>query len=479
MIKVSKYKYFFAVSDFFILSISAFISVMILRSELYANYLNLFSRSVFSFLILVPLIFALLFIFEINNLYKVNIIITRSTHLTALIKSLWYFILLALVVVLIIAGSTFYHFGFIIFNFTVCSVFLLYLFRVEIFRRVYLKLKNKRFRRNILIVGNGRSGKMLATKLFLENPAGINIVGFVEDSKKIGEEIISGKKILGHYSDLKQISQKEKIEEILIVQETQDYEKLLTLIDLCQESNSNVKITSDLFNIIPQKTFTEKYANIPVINLSSNYKSEIYLKFKRIFDMIGAAFGLFLLSPFLLLISLLIRFTSAGPVLFKQIRIGKDGKPFIFYKYRTMFLAKEEDEDRKEKMLSFMKGTEELGCNKKVINNSRVTKVGKILRKMSLDELPQLFNVILGDMSLVGPRPCIPYEYERYDNWQKRRFNVLPGCTGVWQVMGRSSVSFNDSIILDLFYINNMSPWLDLQLIIKTIPVMLFERGGE
>jgi lipopolysaccharide/colanic/teichoic acid biosynthesis glycosyltransferase len=129
-------------------------------------------------------------------------------------------------------------------------------------------------------------------------------------------------------------------------------------------------------------------------------------------------------------------------------------------------------------MLEYIKNENDEN-GKKIINENRITEIGKIIRKTSLDELPQLFNVIKGDMSLVGPRPCLPYEFENYASWQKRRVNVLPGCTGVWQVTGRSSVSFKDSIVLDLYYINNMSPWLDLQILLKTIPVMLFARGGK
>jgi undecaprenyl-phosphate galactose phosphotransferase len=144
-----------------------------------------------------------------------------------------------------------------------------------------------------------------------------------------------------------------------------------------------------------------------------------------------------------------------------------------------MYLSKNGDVERKEKMLSFMKDNNANGNGTKIISDSRITSIGRLLRKTSLDEIPQLFNVIKGDMSIVGPRPCLPYEYENYDNWQRRRLNVTPGCTGVWQVTGRSSVSFKDSVILDLYYINTMSPWLDLQLTIKTIPVMLFGKGGK
>jgi lipopolysaccharide/colanic/teichoic acid biosynthesis glycosyltransferase len=167
-------------------------------------------------------------------------------------------------------------------------------------------------------------------------------------------------------------------------------------------------------------------------------------------------------------------------VIFKQKRIGLKGKEFYFLKFRTMRGKEEEDVERKKKMIEFIKNDNNANnCNfNKVININRITKVGEFLRKYSIDELPQLFNVILGDMSLVGPRPCLPYEYENYEEWQKKRFDVLPGCTGVWQVYGRGKVNFNDSIILDLFYVNNMTPWLDTILILKTLPVMITGKGG-
>ena len=139
-----------------------------------------------------------------------------------------------------------------------------------------------------------------------------------------------------------------------------------------------------------------------------------------------------------------------------------------------------EDTVRKEMMIDYIKnGKTQNNGSAKIINDSRVTKVGKFLRKTSLDELPQLFNVLTGDMSIVGPRPCLPYEYEQYEEWQKRRTKVKPGCTGIWQVTARSSVSFSDSILLDLYYIHSLSPSLDLQLLLRTIPVIIFARGGK
>ena len=130
-------------------------------------------------------------------------------------------------------------------------------------------------------------------------------------------------------------------------------------------------------------------------------------------------------------------------------------------------------------MIAFMKNKNDNEKGSKIVSNTRITRIGHLLRKTSLDEVPQLFNVLKGNMSIVGPRPCLPYEYDNYDSWQKRRLNVMPGCTGIWQVSGRSSVSFKNSVVLDLYYIIKMSSWMDFQLAVKTIPVMLFSRGGK
>ena len=200
---------------------------------------------------------------------------------------------------------------------------------------------------------------------------------------------------------------------------------------------------------------------------------------KRFFDILAAGLGIVFLSPIFLTIAFFIKLSSKGPILFYQTRVGKNGRSFQMYKFRSMYLSKDDDEERKKMMIEFMKKDADDVSGQKIINAKRVTTIGQIIRKTSLDELPQLFNVVRGEMSLVGPRPCLPYEYENYAEWQKRRLSVIPGCTGVWQVAGRSNVSFKDSVVLDLYYINNMSPWLDLQILFKTIPVILFARGGK
>jgi len=365
-------------------------------------------------------------------------------------------------------------------SFIIVFIFNAYLFRIQYLRRFFLGLnKTKKFTQNVLIVGDGKPGRMLATKLTFENPIGINIVGFIDTEIEIGEHVIHGKKVLGNYSHISELLRKYQVDEILIAFGGEDYEQLFKLIDQCKEMKVSVKISSDLFNIIPQKFFTEKYSNLPVIDVSPASAGWYPEKLKRVFDLSFSIIGMLFFSPLIAVIAIAIKLTSKGPILFNQVRIGKNGVPFSFYKFRTMHLSKDDDAERKEKMISFMKNGNPSENGTKIISNSRVTSIGRLLRKTSLDEIPQLFNVIKGDMSVVGPRPCLPYEYENYDNWQLRRLNVMPGCTGVWQVTGRSSVSFKDSVVLDLYYINTMSVWLDLQLTIKTIPVMLFSKGGK
>jgi exopolysaccharide biosynthesis polyprenyl glycosylphosphotransferase len=321
---------------------------------------------------------------------------------------------------------------------------------------------NKKNGKNILVVGNGNAGKKLAVKVTTENKLGIKIKGFIKD-EAIKKNILDN------------IIKEEIIDEILISVDNKSHDELMHIIDLCCKYDVNIKLSSDLFGKIPQKVQTEKYYDIPVIDITPPLNRIQYLKLKRVVDILLSIFGIIFLTPVFLLIMISIKISSRGPIFYKQKRVGLNGSLFDFYKFRSMYFEIGEDKKRENMMIDFMKNNQ----THKIIDNSRVTRVGKFIRKTSLDELPQLFNVIRGNMSIVGPRPCLPYEFANYADWQKRRVKVLPGCTGVWQVSGRSSVSFIDSIILDLFYIKNMSPLYDIILILKTIPVIFFAKGGE
>jgi undecaprenyl-phosphate galactose phosphotransferase len=453
--------------------------VYVHRKNADLNIFDFFAQNPSFFYALLGLSLLFLVIFQYNGLYRVNVVLSRSANFANIIKSQYYGALNIVLVSLLIKSYNIIDARLILFTFVIASVPTLYIIRVELLREIFLHLKNRSFRRNVVIVGDGNSGKLLATKLIFENPIGIEVVGFVDDDKEIGEEVVSDKYVVGNLNQLPQVVSDYNVDEIIVAIDNKDYDELLEVVDYCKSQNVMVRLTSELFAIVARKLETEKYIDIPVIDVASQYNNRITLGIKRIFDIITSFVVIMILSPVFLTIMLLIKLTSPGPILFVQTRIGRYGKPFKFYKFRSMRVLEGEDEERKQKMIQFMKNNVTNGNDTKIINNTRVTWIGTIIRKTSLDELPQLFNVLKGEMSLVGPRPCLPYEYENYDNWQKRRFSAIPGCTGVWQICGRSSVSFKDSIVLDLYYINNMSPWFDLQLIFKTIPAMLFLRGGK
>lgn len=202
-------------------------------------------------------------------------------------------------------------------------------------------------------------------------------------------------------------------------------------------------------------------------------EKRLYLAAKRLLDFFGAFIGILLLSPFLLIVSAIIKLGDRkAPVFFKQVRVGKDGKTFHMYKFRSMVT-------NAEALLSELKGKNEIeGAMFKMKDDPRVTRIGKFIRKTSVDELPQLWNVLKGDMSLVGPRPSLPSEVEEYSRYDRQRLLVTPGCTGLWQVSGRNSLTFHEMVELDLQYIQKRSVVLDIKLILKTIQVMLFPNSA-
>lgn len=479
MKKTPLYKYFFGISDVLVLFISFFFAVFVLRRNSSLGIIEFAKESVGILLLLFALSILFVFIFQFNSLFRLNIILNRAAHLTGIIKALYYGALNIVIISFLIKSSDIVDSRLIIFTFILIALPLLYIVRVEILRGLFVKLKNRRFKRNILIVGDGKAGKLLATKLMFENPIGVEVMGFADDDLEISSEIVSGKKVLGHLNQLEQLIRDYKIDEILIAIDDENYDKLLEVLDHCKTLSVNVRVSSELFNVVSRKIVTERYAEIPVVDISPHYNNVLTWSFKRFIDIVASLVGLILLSPLFFVLTVLIKLSSPGPIFFKQFRIGRNGKAFQFFKFRSMKVVRGEDAERKKRMIEFMKNEQNQSGDTKVIIDSRVTWIGKFIRKTSLDELPQLINVLKGDMSLVGPRPCLPYEYENYDEWQKRRVKVIPGCTGVWQVLGRSEVSFRDSVVLDLYYINNMSPWLDLQLVLQTIPTMVFLRGGK
>jgi undecaprenyl-phosphate galactose phosphotransferase len=343
-----------------------------------------------------------------------------------------------------------------------------------------LLVKFKISKRKVLVIGGCDSGTRVIDVFGTNNPEGLSLVGFLDDTRPVGEVLFPGGRILGRIDEVEQIVKTTGADEILLCIEDVDEGRCLNILDLCARTSARVMVGSEQFSVITRHVYTENYGDMPVFGMmnSTPYFGAPILK--RIGDFLVSGAGLVLLSPLLVAIALAVKLGSPGPVLFRQTRVGKNGKPFTFLKFRSMYLGSDNDPGRKEKLEAFIKHdkSDSVGTTK-IVDEKKVTRVGRFIRKTSLDELPQLFNVLRGEMSLVGPRPCLPYEWESYDDWHKRRLSVTPGCTGVWQVFGRSKVGFRDTVIIDLFYMHNMSFRLDLWLVLKTIPVMLFGSGGK
>lgn len=361
------------------------------------------------------------------------------------------------------------------------SFTLLFITRVLLLRRVlranYIGGNIKDFlTRRAIAVGAGNLGQFFAEILTVKPYYHIEIAAFLDDDPaKTGMEI-NHIPILGTTDDLDKIIEEQEIDEIFITIQSIENKRLLDLIEKCKLTNCHVNLVSNHFDIVTAKLDEGEYHDLKVISVSAKTSPLYSEKFKRIFDIIASGLLILLLSPFWLSIAAAIKLTSKGPVLFKTDVIGKNGKKFRWYKFRTMLANNDTKihEIHLEQLITANKGY------KKLENDPRITSVGRLLRKFSLDELPQLINVFKGNMSLVGPRPCLPYEYEHFKDWHKLKYKVIPGITGLAQIIARNreDVTFSDSVLLDLYYADNQSLWLDLKILFKTIPVMVFGKGG-
>lgn len=244
------------------------------------------------------------------------------------------------------------------------------------------------------------------------------------------------------------------------------------LIHDCETEGVQVTLAVDLFNMKIAKAQPGEIDGIPLLTFTTTVPSEWQLLVKRAMDLAISGFLIVLLGPAILAIVLMVKLSSPGPVFFRQQRIGFNKKPFFIFKFRTMTLAAQKDLCK----VDIYKEIYEPGWKDRKL--SYVTPVGKFLRKFSLDELPQLFNVFVGHMSLVGPRPTLPQEVEQYQPWFRRRFSMRPGVTCLWQVSGRRNVQLTRWMEMDLEYLDNWSIWLDIKILLKTIPAVFFGRGA-
>ncbi|UQZ83962.1 UDP-glucose:undecaprenyl-phosphate glucose-1-phosphate transferase [Paenibacillus konkukensis] len=336
-------------------------------------------------------------------------------------------------------------------------------------RLLYFRLANNDLVcKNVIIVGAGKVGKSLMDELTHNKSFGYKVVGFVDDHDKDDFLDIQN---LGQTSELNLLLQKYIVDEIIITIPS-ERELVNQIIKDFRKLDIKIKIIPDLFNLVMSTVQIGNINALPVVTLVKTPMRGLGLIAKRIFDILTASVLLLMISPVFLITSLAIKLDSEGSIFYKQTRLGKNGKQFGMLKFRSMIT-------NAEAMLKSLENQNEMdNIVFKMKDDPRVTKVGRFIRKYSIDELPQLINVIKGDMSLVGPRPPLPKEVQCYGDWEWRRLEVLPGITGLWQVSGRSDLSFNQWMNLDVYYIENWSLGLDLKILIKTIPVVLKGEGA-
>jgi exopolysaccharide biosynthesis polyprenyl glycosylphosphotransferase len=326
----------------------------------------------------------------------------------------------------------------------------------------------------VLVVGTNKRARNLISLVKKHPDWGIRIAGVVDiDPSKKGESI-SGYEVVGSLDDIPDIISHDVVDEVVFIVPRSWLSRIENAMLYCESAGLKVNLAVNLFDLKFSNAKQTDLFGFPLLTFENASSKVGQLFIKRVFDFVAAGLGLIVLSPLFIIVIILIKMTSEGPIFFKQLRCGMYGRKFVFYKFRTMIA------DAESKLKDLLKYNEMDGPVFKMQNDPRITKVGKVLRKFSIDELPQLWNVVKGDMSLVGPRPPIPHEVDKYDIWQRRRLSMRPGITCLWQTAGRNQITnFSDWLKLDLEYIDNWSMWLDFKILFKTLPAVLFGTGAK
>lgn len=322
----------------------------------------------------------------------------------------------------------------------------------------------------VLIAGAGEVGRAVMRNIVARPELGYQVVGFVDDDVSRGD--LGRFKALGGLDNIGTVLKNERVDEVVITLPWMYHRTIMGLVRAAESHGVRARVVPDLFQLSLSRVDFDDLGGIPVMAIKEARISRGGRLVKRLLDILLALAGLSVLALLLPFIGLAIKLDSPGPVFFKQKRVGENGRTFYIVKFRSMRAGAEEQQ---EQLRSRNQAT---GPLFKIKQDPRLTRVGLVLRRSSLDELPNLWNVLRGEMSLVGPRPGLPQEVAQYEPWHRQRLEVAPGITGLWQVSGRSDISFDEMCLLDIYYIENWSLGLDLVVLLRTIPRVLFARGA-
>jgi exopolysaccharide biosynthesis polyprenyl glycosylphosphotransferase len=377
----------------------------------------------------------------------------------------------AMIVIIFLATPSYY--SRLIFGYTgIVTVILLGLSRA--IERAIIGWRHKRGLgvERVLIVGAGEMGRSVMRAVVASPQLGYRIVGFLDDDPIKSQTDIGRYPALGTTDKIAEVIASQGIDQVIIALPWTCHAKIQRIMEHCQQAGITVRIVPDLFQMTLNRVVADNLNGVPLLGVREPPLRDWQRVAKRLMDVVLAGLGLVISAPLLALIALAIKLDSPGPVIFRQTRVGRGGVPFTCFKFRSMFV------DAESRLPLLRQQNEATGPLFKMRDDPRRTRVGRVLRRMSLDELPQLWNVLKGEMSLVGPRPPLPSEVEAYAPWHLRRLEVSPGLTGLWQVSGRSDLTFDEMVLLDIYYIENWSPALDLRILLRTIPTVLLGFGA-
>jgi exopolysaccharide biosynthesis polyprenyl glycosylphosphotransferase len=342
-----------------------------------------------------------------------------------------------------------------------------------VLRRIVRRMRAKgRFLTTVLIVGANEEGRAVAEQLQASRGAGILIAGFATDEPGPGSELLPGIPALGPIDSVATLVRQHGIQELIVASSALPRAKLIDLLQSFVDDDLTIRLSSGLYELLTTGVEVQEIGNVPLLSINKVRLTGGEMFMKWVLDQVVSIAALLILWPFMLTIAIAVKRDSPGPVFYHRQVLGVGGKPFDALKFRTMYV------DADERLAGDPALRRQFEENFKLKDDPRVTRVGRFLRRKSLDELPQLFNVLRGQMSWVGPRMITSEERARYGKWRMNLCTVKPGITGLWQISGRSDVSYQERVMLDMHYIRNYSIWLDLYVLWRTVPVVLKGHGA-
>ncbi len=423
-------------------------------------------------LILFLLSYLFVFILQENGAYSYQRFTSILKEISIILKSSVYAVMIAVFLSYMLGeksiARSYFTISFIL------IVFILIIEKIVLFKIANFVRNSGRNRKRIIIIGTGSRARKFIETVQSNKSWGLDIIGILTgEIDNVGQEI-NGIQVIDHYSNFQSILKTINPEEIIITISTKRFDQIRDVLEICEREGVTVRLNSDFFGRITKNVTVDKVYGLNIISFNMVKQSEIDLFLKRFIDIVGSIVAIVIFFPFMIVAAVGIWITDGKPVLYNWKVIGINKKPFKSWKFRTMVKNADELKHRLE-------GKNEMdGPVFKIKDDPRIIPFGRWLRKWSIDETPQLFSVLKGDMSLVGPRPAGPNELVRYDSWHRRKLSIKPGITCLWQINGRNEISnFDEWVKLDLEYIDNWSLLLDIKILLKTIPSVILGRGAR